>query len=127
MTNPLLKLGNVVFLVISVIIGIFLVLNPQAWWLYWLLALTALLCGIFFVMPIGGGDMPVVISLLNSYSGLAACATGFVINNTVLIVSGALVGASGLILTQIMCVAMNRSLFNVLFSVMAAGGSSLSD
>ncbi len=121
-TNPILKFGNVSCLIISVIIGIFLVLNPEAWYLYWLLGAVSLFGGICFVMPIGGGDMPVVISLLNSYSGLAACATGFVINNTVLIVSGALVGASGLILTQIMCVAMNRSLFNVLFSVMAEAG-----
>jgi NAD(P) transhydrogenase subunit beta len=121
-TNPLLKAGNVIFLAISIVIGVFLVLYPDQWYLYWMLAIAALVCGVFFVMPIGGGDMPVVISLLNSYSGLAACATGFVINNTVLIVSGALVGASGLILTQIMCVAMNRSLANVLFSVMASGG-----
>jgi NAD(P) transhydrogenase subunit beta len=81
-----------------------------------IICLLALTLGILFVIPIGGADMPVVIALLNSFSGLAACAAGFVILNNVLIVSGALVGASGLILTNIMCKAMNRSLANVLFS-----------
>ncbi len=82
---------------------------------YVILAL-ALVFGISSTIPIGGADMPVVIALLNSYSGLAACAAGFVIANNILIVAGALVGASGLILTNIMCKAMNRSLANVLFS-----------
>ena len=81
-----------------------------------LLISLAFVLGILFVIPIGGADMPVVIALLNSFSGLAACAAGFVITNNVLIVAGALVGASGLILTNIMCKAMNRSLANVLFS-----------
>ncbi len=78
--------------------------------------ILSLALGVFAVMPIGGGDMPVVISLLNSLSGLAASAAGFVIQNNVLIVAGCLVGASGVILTVIMCKAMNRTLYNVLFS-----------
>ncbi|MFO0902602.1 MAG: NAD(P)(+) transhydrogenase (Re/Si-specific) subunit beta [Pirellulales bacterium] len=90
---------------------------------YLAIVLLASVLGVFLVSPIGGADMPVVISLMNSYSGLAGAATGFVIDNNVLIVSGSLVGASGIILTQIMCKAMNRSLFNVLFGVMGGGSS----
>ena len=84
--------------------------------LFLVIVLVSLGFGITSTIPIGGADMPVVISLLNSYSGLAACAAGFVVSNNILIVAGALVGASGIILTQIMCKAMNRSLANVLFS-----------
>ena len=89
-------------------------------WLFVVIGLS-LLFGVMAVIPIGGADMPVVISLLNSYSGLAACAAGFAVDNNILIVAGSLVGASGIILTQIMCKAMNRSLSNVLFSGFGSG------
>jgi NAD(P) transhydrogenase subunit beta len=104
------------------VVGALVLMNPgtSAW--YWVLIALAALFGILITIPIGGADMPVVIALLNSYSGLAACATGFVISNTVLIIAGALVGASGLILTNIMCKAMNRSLPAVMFATLGEGG-----
>jgi NAD(P) transhydrogenase subunit beta len=104
----------------SLAAAVYLVLNPAEFTVYWVLAAIASVLGIMLVIPIGGADMPIVIALLNSYSGLAAAATGFVLNNSILIIAGSLVGASGIILTQIMCKAMNRSLANVLFGGVGA-------
>jgi NAD(P) transhydrogenase subunit beta len=112
------QLLNVALLVACVIVGVMIVLNPSAVYLYWILVAIASLLGVMFVLPVGGADMPVVICLLNSYSGMAGCATGFVINNNALIIAGALVGSSGIILSDIMCRAMNRSLLNVLLGVL---------
>ena len=96
--------------------GIAAIAGVQSQWVIVALILLALTFGVMFVLPIGGADMPVVISLLNAFTGLAASATGFVLSNTVLIVSGMLVGASGTLLTLLMGKAMNRSITNVLFS-----------
>ncbi|GIV06199.1 MAG: NAD(P) transhydrogenase subunit beta [Fimbriimonadales bacterium] len=119
--NPLqvsfLHYINGVMLLVAIGLGGMLALNPAALGYYWALLVVASIVGVLLVIPIGGADMPVVIALLNSYSGLAAAATGFVLNNNALIVTGSLVGASGVILTTIMCRAMNRSLRNVLFGV----------
>jgi NAD(P) transhydrogenase subunit beta len=101
----------------AVLFTILLIFFPTTVPIYWIIVLAGLALGVFLVIFIGGADMPVVIALLNSYSGLAAAATGFVISNKVLIITGSLVGASGIILTIIMCRAMNRSLINVLFGV----------
>ncbi len=110
---------NGAILVTALLAAALFAMTPATGWgytLFLLIVLVALGFGVTSTLPIGGADMPVVISLLNSYSGLAACAAGFVISNNILIVAGALVGASGIILTNIMCKAMNRSLANVLFS-----------
>ncbi|MCU0627484.1 MAG: NAD(P)(+) transhydrogenase (Re/Si-specific) subunit beta [Gemmatimonadaceae bacterium] len=99
---------------------LYLIVDPSAQWAFWAMTALAFVIGISFVLPIGGADMPVVVSLLNSYAGLAASATGFAIGNTVLIIAGALDGASGFILSIIMSKAMNRSFTNVLFGAFGA-------
>jgi NAD(P) transhydrogenase subunit beta len=101
----------------------YLIVSSPSLSIFFALVAISLVLGVLFVIPIGGGDMPVVISLLNSYSGLAASAAGFVVMNNMLIIAGALVGASGIILTQIMCKAMNRSLASVLFGAFGSSGS----
>lgn len=108
------QLLNIILLIITIGFGIALIQNSNLGWLLIPIIIIPSILGILTVIPIGGADMPVVICLLNSYSGLAASATGFVLSNMVLIISGALVGASGIILTGIMCKAMNRSVMNVL-------------
>lgn len=110
-------------LLFATIVGLtgWMVASPDApVWAFYALIGTALLLGILLVIPIGGADMPVVISLLNSYSGIAAAMTGFAIKSEILVIAGALVGSSGIILSQIMCKAMNRSLTNVLFGAFGA-------
>jgi len=118
---------NLLLLIAFVAASVLVFLDPSQVNYIVILIVISLLLGILTVIPIGGADMPVVISLLNSYSGMAACATGFILSNNVLIVAGSLVGASGIILTQIMCKAMNRSLVNVLLGgfgqTVATGGA----
>lgn len=123
-TFPAQNVLTVVLMVGMLIASGLFAWNPSIEMLFWIILGGSLVLGVLTVLPIGGADMPVVISLLNSYSGLAASMAGFVLNNPLLIVSGALVGAAGLILTNIMCVAMNRSLLNVLFGGFGGGDSS---
>jgi len=125
------QIVNGLLVVAAVGCGVAYVIDPVGMYPAFIAAVVlSFILGVMATIPIGGADMPVVISLLNSYSGLAACAAGFIILNTVLIVSGALVGASGIVLTIIMCKAMNRSLANVLFSgfgsaTAASGGAAV--
>ena len=115
---------NIALALLCLLGGVLIPAHPAGWPL-WLMVVASSLLGIGVTLPIGGADMPVVISLLNSYSGVAAAAAGFVVGSQLLIVAGAMVGAAGLILTQVMCTAMNRSLVSVLFggALGAAGGS----
>jgi len=121
-TFPGLNVINIGSMIAVLVLIGFFTFDPTNQTIFWVILGLSLLIGITSVIPIGGADMPVVISLLNSYSGLAASMAGFVIGNNLLIIAGALVGAAGLILTQIMCKAMNRSLANVIFG--SFGGDS---
>ena len=117
-TYPLQNVSNIGLLLVAFVLGVALVLNPAATWsaaAFLVIIGLALLFGVLLIIPIGGADMPTVISILNSYAGLSAVAMGFVLDNKLLITAGALDGSSGLILSIIMCKAMNRSFANVLF------------
>ncbi|HET54884.1 MAG TPA: NAD(P)(+) transhydrogenase (Re/Si-specific) subunit beta [Ignavibacteria bacterium] len=121
---PLQNPINVLLFLVTLVAGVFLVIDQTHSELLIGIVAVALVLGVLLVLPIGGADMPVAISLLNSYSGIAASMTGFVINNNMLIIAGALVGASGIILTLIMCRGMNRSLMNVVLGGWESAGSS---
>jgi H+-translocating NAD(P) transhydrogenase subunit beta len=114
-TYPAQQFGNALVVLVGIVSGIALISGVQDEWLLWALMVASALFGILFVLPIGGADMPVVISLLNAFTGLAVAAGGFELENNVLIVAGMLVGASGTLLTLMMARAMNRSVTNVLF------------
>jgi len=120
---PLQHPLNLLLLVVTIFAGGVIVVNPTLSWLVLAITFVSLLLGVLLVLPIGGADMPVAISLLNSYSGMAGATTGFVLQNNELIIAGSLVGASGIILTLIMCKAMNRSLMNVVLGGWASAGT----
>jgi H+-translocating NAD(P) transhydrogenase subunit beta len=114
------KIVNAVLVAALIAMLAYVTINPTQAWVFYMLVATSLLFGLMLVLPIGGADMPVVVALLNSYSGLASCATGFALGNVILIISGSLDGASGFILSILMSKAMNRSFSNVLFGAMGS-------
>lgn len=128
--NPILRVINITFLVILLVaLVLILIMKPEAGhnWPIYLFAFAALAYGVTFVMPIGGADMPVVISLLNSFTGVAAAMGGFLYNNQAMLTGGILVGSSGTILTILMCNAMNRSLWNVIVGAFGVAGAAGAD
>ncbi|MFW5756996.1 MAG: NAD(P)(+) transhydrogenase (Re/Si-specific) subunit beta [Tangfeifania sp.] len=124
--KPFMTYINLILLIATIALGAFIIIspNPPADMLWAIYALTAisLIYGVMFVMPIGGADMPVVISLLNSFTGIAAAMAGFIYDNQAMILGGIFVGAAGMILTLLMCKAMNRSLINVIVGAFGGGG-----
>ncbi|GLH74182.1 NAD(P) transhydrogenase subunit beta [Geothrix limicola] len=129
-TYPLQNVSNLALFALALGLGVALVLHPLAPWAPWAfggISVLSLAFGVLLIIPIGGADMPTVISILNAYAGLSAVAMGFVLNNKLLITAGALDGSSGLILSVIMCKAMNRSFFNVLFGAFGQAQTKAAD
>src|SRR4029434_11192183 len=123
-TYPLQNVTNLALFLVAAAVGVALALNPTAYWaprVSPIIIVVALAFGVLLIIPIGGADMPTVIAILNAYAGLSAVALGFVLDNKLLITAGALDGSSGLILSIIMCKAMNRSFTNVLFGAFGQG------
>lgn len=129
--SPVVRYVNLLFLLATITITVYMVVAKQPFLdansLVYILFAVAIIYGVFFVMPIGGADMPVVISLLNSFTGIAAAMAGFIYQNQAMILGGIFVGAAGTILTLLMCKAMNRSLFNVIVGAFGGGGAAKSD
>jgi NAD(P) transhydrogenase subunit beta len=119
-TWPLQNIGNLVLAAGTLGLLLVVMINPSLVWAFWAMTAVAAVLGILMVLPIGGADMPVIISLLNAYAGLSASAMGFALDNNLLIIVGALDGTSGLLLSILMCKAMNRSFSNVLFGAFGA-------
>ena len=125
--KPFMTYVNLILLIVTFALGIFIIISPnppaEMLWAIYALTAIALVYGVMFVMPIGGADMPVVISLLNSFTGIAAAMAGFIYNNQAMILGGIFVGAAGMILTLLMCKAMNRSLINVIIGAFGGGAA----